>query len=106
MNQLFLALLAALVLIIGCASLGGTNVESPSDECVSICMQQKETADYSTGPCLANPLPKNPDYVCDIAHFPRSPMDDIPKNQCSEFLQGNAHHYIEANPDCHIIGVY
>ncbi len=45
------------------------------------------------GPCLMNQI--IPDWVADIAHQPRVPQDDDPKNQCQDFQTSKAHHFIE-----------
>ena len=107
MNALFLACLLVFAVLSGCtqvSEMGSFN--GPSQECIALCGQQKAKIDYSKGPCLANPLAQYPNYVCDIAHFPRSPIDDNPQNQCSAFSQGTAKHFIEVSPECHIIGTY
>jgi len=48
---------------------------------------------FSDGPCLSNNLA--PDWVLDISHNPRLPIDNLPQNQCAAFLSGQAHHFIE-----------
>jgi hypothetical protein len=37
--------------------------------------------------------------VADIAHEPRQPVDDEPANQCARFRNGEAHHFVELDPD-------
>lgn len=49
------------------------------------------------GPCIADPL--FPDWVLDIAHNPRLPVDDLPENQCASFREGRTHHVIEMTPE-------
>ena len=51
------------------------------------------------GPCIAEQLPDMPDWVVDIAHDPRQPVDDDPANQCARFRAGEAHHFVELSPD-------
>lgn len=60
--------------------------------------------DLSTGPCLSNNL--IPDWVLDIAHNPRQPIDNQPENQCSAFREGKAHHFVELDLDGNVIKVY
>ena len=50
-------------------------------------------ADLSNGPCLSNNLMS--DWVADIAHNPRTEVDDQPENQCSAYREGKAHHFVE-----------
>ena len=56
--------------------------------------------DLSTGPCLGAVAP---DWVADIAHNPRQKIDDQPENQCADFINGRAHHFIELDPDGKLI---
>lgn len=56
---------------------------------------------FSDGPCLSNNI--FPDWVVDIAHNPRQPIDDITENQCSAFREGKAHHFIELDPNGNLI---
>ena len=59
---------------------------------------QREGHDFSSGPCLANPLAAIPSWVADIAHSPRTTVDDVPENQCSAFRDGAATHFVELDP--------
>jgi hypothetical protein len=59
--------------------------------------------DISAGPCLANNL--MPDWVADIAHNPRQPVDDKPENQCSAFREGLAHHFVELDLNGNVINI-
>lgn len=56
--------------------------------------------DLSNGPCLGLVAP---DWVADIAHNPRQNVDDKPENQCEDFRQGKAHHFIELDPAGNLI---
>jgi hypothetical protein len=58
----------------------------------------------SKGPCLSNPMPVlGGDWVADIAHDPRRPVDDKPQNQCSAYRSGQAHHFVELDPSGKLI---
>lgn len=57
--------------------------------------------DFSKGSCLSNAL--MPDWVLDIAHDPRLPVDDLPENQCPAYLEGRARHFVELDPDGNLI---
>src|SRR3989338_2832794 len=66
-------------------------------KCQELCQQRitNDGEDSSVGPCLSNEI--IPDWVCDVAHAPRQPVDDDPRNQCSAFHNGTAHHFIEVD---------
>ena len=65
--------------------------------------QEKKSAgvDLSPGPCIAEDL--LPDWVADIAHDPRQPVDDLAENQCQSYRQGKARHFVELDPDGNLI---
>ena len=56
--------------------------------------------DFSNGPCLGKIAD---DWVLDIAHNPRLPIDDRDENQCAEYRNGSAHHFIELDPTGNLI---
>lgn len=58
---------------------------------------QRNHISFDAGPCLSNDLMS--DWVADIAHSPRTAVDDSPENQCSAYVNGNAHHFVELDPD-------
>lgn len=102
-----IALLVALGLA-GCG--GGGSQVSPSgrekavDEAQAAFRQAQATGqDLSAGPCLAESLPGLSDWVADIAHDPRQPVDDDPANQCGRYRDGQAHHFVELGPDGQLI---
>jgi hypothetical protein len=51
--------------------------------------------DLMRGPCISESLPGLPDWVADIAHDPRLPVDDEPANQCRRYRDGEAQHFVE-----------
>ena len=57
----------------------------------------------STGPCISESLPSLPDWVADVAHDPRQPIDDEAANQCQRYRSGEAHHFVELNIDGQLI---
>lgn len=59
--------------------------------------------DFSNGPCLGIIAP---DWVLDIAHNPRQPIDDKVENQCQDFREGRAHHFIELDPAGNLIKAF
>ena len=72
-------------------------------KCVNLCASA--TQDLQAGPCLSdnNPNWNVPDWVCDVAHSPRTIEDNITENQCSAFRNGTAKHFVEVTPDCQLI---
>ena len=49
--------------------------------------------DLSNGPCLTESL--MPDWVVDIVHSPRQPIDDLGENQCQSYREGRSKHFVE-----------
>ena len=87
----------------------------PEELCANACEEAREAGiNLEDSPCLLNPIDEPSaanaaelsDWVCDVAHMPRQPVDNIQSNQCSSFKQGKAHHFIEVNPECEVIKVY
>lgn len=62
--------------------------------------KKAEGLDMSAGPCLGK---IGEDWVLDIAHSPRTAADDKSENQCADFAEGRAHHFIELDPDGKLI---
>lgn len=62
--------------------------------------KKEEGLDFTNGPCLGMVAP---DWVLDIAHNPHQSVDDEPENQCADFREGRAHHFIELDPDGQLI---
>ena len=58
--------------------------------------QKNEKVDFSKGPCLTNNLMD--DWVADIAHTPREIIDNNSENQCKAYRNGEAHHFVELDP--------
>jgi hypothetical protein len=72
-------------------------------ECIEACEAVMGNASLEEGPCLLDPMEGSQDWVCDVAHDPREPEDDLPDNQCSSYLEGRARHFVEVRPDCSFI---
>jgi hypothetical protein len=60
-----------------------------------------EGADFSNGPCLSNSV--IPNWVADIAHNPRTEVDDAPENQCNAYREGAAKHFVELDAGGNVI---
>jgi hypothetical protein len=92
----------------GCGSSGSQVNPSGSQRAVdeaqaAFRQAQVSGRDLSTGPCISESLPTLPDWVADIAHDPRQPVDDVPANQCARYRSGQAHHFVELAPDGKLI---
>ncbi len=57
--------------------------------------------DFTNGPCLAENL--MPGWVADIAHRPRRRADELPENQCENYRNGTAAHFVELDPEGKVI---
>ncbi|MDI6798392.1 MAG: hypothetical protein QMD12_00100 [Candidatus Aenigmarchaeota archaeon] len=71
-------------------------------KCIAV-INATEIADWQRGPCLLNPIPEYPDWVCDVAHSPREAIDNQPENQCSAYREGIANHFVEVDLGCKLI---
>jgi hypothetical protein len=108
MRRLPLLALLPVVLVIGCG--GGEPSQGDQDRAVAEAMKAYKEAkasgtNLSRGPCIAEELPGLPDWVADVAHDPRQPIDDDPANQCRRFREGEAHHFVELDTSGALIRV-
>ena len=101
-----------LVFLSGCVSNPGPSGQNQTQYpgyvqmCLDSCNNTLQAGDSSAlelGPCLLDPIPIEPDWVCDVAHSPRTAVDDNPHNQCQYYLRGESHHFVEVTPDCKLI---
>ena len=85
-----------------------SNEKNAVQECINLCLEMKSKQNLTNGPCLSdnNPKWKIKDWVCDVAHWPRLPVDNLPENQCKDFREGRAHHFVEVDPECNFIRAY
>lgn len=78
-------------------SMSKNEIDTAINQAKHLYRQQKEQGrDFSNGPCLSDAL--LPNWVMDIAHNPRLPIDDLSQNQCPGFLEGRAQHFVELDP--------
>lgn len=114
-NSSLIVTISIIVILIGITLFFVNNKEKTSvknlaiDECIALCKKAKENeVDLSNGPCLSdnNKDWKIKDWVCDVAHWPRKPIDNKPENQCQEFRLGNARHFVEVDENCSFIRAY
>lgn len=64
-------------------------------------LKKQSGEDLSFGPCLSDAL--MPNWVLDIAHSPRQPVDDLAGNQCPSYLEGRTKHFVELDLDGNLI---
>lgn len=57
--------------------------------------------DFSAGPCLSERVID--DWVVDLAHNPRTEVDNQPENQCQNYRNGIAHHFVELDLEGNLI---
>lgn len=107
-KELLLALSLSVVLITSYIVLtGGTGpsqseLDSAVNKAKHIYSEMKSKGmDFSQGPCLSNAL--KPDWVLDIVHSPRDPMDDLEENQCPAYREGRAKHFVELDMEGNLI---
>jgi hypothetical protein len=106
MRRLRFPALIAAVLIAGCG--GGGASQTDRDKAVTKAADAYQEAKmagvhFDRGPCIAERLPGLDDWVVDVAHDPRQPVDDDPANQCQRYRAGEAHHFVELTPDGELI---
>jgi len=107
--KLLITLILLVLLIAGCIQTSKDVKQQAIDLCTQICRVNPVNAPlervYASGPCLSdnNPDWNITDWVCDVAHSPRQSVDDKPENQCQEYINGNAHHFIEVDTGCNFI---
>lgn len=78
--------------------------EMAIEECVKACREALISGkELSNGPCLLDPIPNLKNWVCDVAHSPRQPIDNLPENQCSSFREKRASHFVEVDLACNFI---
>lgn len=112
MKELLLSVfLAFIVLLSGCVTQPptdqddcvGCDAAAVIDECIALCGDALDSGqDLSSGPCLASPM-SDPDWVCDVAHDPRTAVDNLAENQCEAYRSGAAHHFVEVDEGCALI---
>ena len=104
MRTIIILICVALLVSAGCG--GGAKHEVTKDAAIAAAegayaKARAEGVDMARGPCIADDL--LPDWVADVAHDPRQPVDDKPQNQCSRYRAGKAHHFVELDPDGKLI---
>lgn len=63
--------------------------------------EKERGRDFGSGPCLSDAL--MPNWVVDIAHNPRLPIDDREGNQCPSYVEGRSEHFVELDIEGNLI---
>jgi hypothetical protein len=103
MKLLFLVPVLVLVAAIsGCSTTSNdARAANATYACQQKCVQLSSSLmDFTNGPCLDDAIA--PDWVCDMAHYPREAVDNDPANQCPSYGK-TAHHFVEVTEHCRLI---
>ena len=95
-------LLGAVAAVAAC---GGGPSEAEKNAATAAAVDAYEQAveqgvDMRNGPCLGE-IMKN--WVADVAHDPRTELDDDPANECEAYRSGEADHFVELDPNGNVI---
>ena len=97
-------ILICLVIVVAAIGVFINFNQAPSNaiqSCVQKCKDElKSGTDLSNGPCLSNNI--SPGWICDVAHNPRTDVDNKPENQCPEYGK-SANHFVEVDSSCNFI---
>ncbi len=55
--------------------------------------------------CLGTIEVQGISYAVDIVHVPRSPIDNLPENQCKEYREGKVRHFIELDKEGNVVRI-
>ena len=66
--------------------------------CTDECSKTIASGKTLNSECLLNPI-NGTDWVCEVAHSPRTADDSKPENQCSAY-PSTAKHFVEVTPEC------
>lgn len=93
-------LIASVILVSGCTQSIDRDKIRAETACILFCKQALAKGPLNEGPCISDDFLEN--WVCDVAHSPRQPVDDDPANQCPAFGK-TAHRFVEVDPNCNLI---
>jgi len=100
---LLLIFLVGLLFVSGCVKSAEPN-QTITNACIQACKDALATnRSLEAGPCLLDPIPQNPNWVCDVAHSPRQAIDNVAENQCQAFRNRTAKHFVEVTLNCELI---
>ena len=101
MKKLLFAIFLISILLFAFGCTKNSEREKAKQACVNLCLAERaQGRNLSYGPCLSNDI--RPGWVCDVAHYPREPIDNEPQYQCSAYGK-TAAHFVEVTPDCKFI---
>ncbi len=79
--------------------------EEAISACINLCLEAKKEITLESQ-CLSDLYKekwKMEDWVCDVASWPRSDIDNLEENQCKPYLKGEVKHFVEVDRDCNLI---
>jgi hypothetical protein len=81
-----------------------TDADRARYACIFLCKAARGEGMYlGDGPCLSTGTAwEMEDWVCDVAHWPREEVDNLPENQCPDYGV-SASHFVEVSPECGFI---
>jgi hypothetical protein len=107
MRTIIILISAAVGIVVGQVACGGNGDGYERERSVAVAaaraayaQARSEGVEMASGPCLGTVAP---DWVVDVAHDPRQPVDDDPANQCVAYRSGEAHHFVELDPEGNLI---
>jgi len=110
-HKLAIAIISFLIIIAGIAYIYSSSPLEVTDNnkaiytCIFLCKSAKNQGMLmDSGPCLSSGSSawELNDWVCDVAHWPRQDVDNLPQNQCPEY-GSRASHFVEVSPECEFI---
>ena len=77
--------------------------EFMKEKAINLCVKKckESSGDLSSGPCLDGDIIN--DWACDVAHFPREYVDNLPENQCNSYREPVSSNFVEISTDCGVI---
>ena len=106
MKKVLSLFLLGIILIAGCAQKEEAEVadkETAIAACIEECQKWSKSR-LTDGPCLSNIIAEG--WVCDVAHDPIQPVDNLVENQCFHYVQGLVKHFVELDTNCKLIKAY
>ncbi|MEM2722558.1 MAG: hypothetical protein QXF30_05255 [Thermoplasmata archaeon] len=101
MKKFLILILLFFILFFGCKK--ETNKDLAIEKCIELCEKAKKELNL-VSQCLSDLYEwRIDDWVCDIASWPREEIDNLYENQCKNYREGKANHFVELNRDCKLI---
>jgi len=82
-----------------------THEEKLKNEAIKLYNQSKEEGMNFSSQCLGKIQIDDIKYIVDLTHDPRTSEDNLPENQCPDFLSGKIMHFVELDKDGNILRI-